>query len=47
MDVNASGFILGLGGREISPDHIIEIIEKTRNPTETNKINWIGLKEEE
>lgn len=47
MDVDASGFILGLGGREISPDHIIKIIEKTRNPTETNKINWIGLKEEE
>jgi pyruvate ferredoxin oxidoreductase alpha subunit len=47
MDVDASGFILGLGGREVSPDHIIEIAEKTRNPTDTNKINWIGLKEEE
>jgi len=48
MDVDASGFILGLGGREVSPDDIIGIVEKTRNPTtETNQINWIGLKEEE
>lgn len=48
MDVDASGFILGLGGREVSPDDIIKIVDKTRNPTDdTNKINWIGLKEEE
>ncbi|MEN6592648.1 MAG: pyruvate synthase subunit PorA [Methanobacterium sp.] len=48
MDVDASGFILGLGGREVSPDDIISIVEKTKNPTtETNQINWIGLKEEE
>lgn len=47
MDVDASGFILGLGGRDVSPDDIINIIDKTRNPTDTNKINWVGLKEEE
>jgi pyruvate ferredoxin oxidoreductase alpha subunit len=47
MEVDASGFILGLGGRDVSPDNIIDIINKTRNPTDSNKINWIGLKEEE
>ncbi len=47
MDVDTSGFILGLGGRDVSPEDIINIIDKTRNPTDTNKINWVGLKEEE
>lgn len=47
MDVDASGFILGLGGREVSPDDIRDIVEKTKNSTDNNKINWIGLKEEE
>ncbi len=47
MDVDASGFILGLGGRDISPEDIIDIINKTRNPKDNDKINWIGLKEEE
>ncbi len=46
MDVDASGFILGLGGRDVSPDDIMDIIKQTRNPTDTNKINWIGIKEE-
>ena len=47
MDVDASGFIIGLGGRDVSPEDIINIIKETRNPTDTNKINWIGIKEEE
>jgi pyruvate ferredoxin oxidoreductase alpha subunit len=47
MDVDASGFILGLGGRDVPPEDIIRIIERTRNPTDTHKINWIGIKEEE
>ncbi len=47
MDVNASGFILGLGGRDVSPDDIKTIIDKTKNSTDDNKINWIGLKQEE
>jgi pyruvate ferredoxin oxidoreductase alpha subunit len=47
MDVDASGFILGLGGRDVSPDDIINIIKETRNPSEPNKINWVGIKEEE
>ena len=47
MDVDASGFILGLGGRDVSPQDITDIINKTRNPTDTDKINWIGIKEEE
>lgn len=47
MDVNAAGFILGLGGRDVSPEDIITIINKTRNQTDSTKINWIGIKEEE
>ncbi|MCE5214351.1 MAG: pyruvate ferredoxin oxidoreductase [Methanobacterium sp.] len=47
MDVDASGFILGLGGRDVSPEDIINIIKETRNPTEPDKITWVGIKEEE
>ncbi len=47
MDVNASGFILGLGGRDVSPDDIKTIVNETRNSTSNDKINWIGLKQEE
>jgi pyruvate ferredoxin oxidoreductase alpha subunit len=47
MDVNASGFILGLGGRDISPDDIKTIVNETKNSTSDDKINWIGLKQEE
>lgn len=45
MDVDAYGFIVGLGGRDITPDHIKEIIDKTKNPT--NEVEWIGLRKEE
>ena len=47
MDVKAAldnetyGFIIGLGGRDITPIDIEEIIEKTENPTK----EWIGLRE--
>lgn len=47
MDVDASGFILGLGGRDVSPEDIINIVKETRNPIDPDKINWVGLKEEE
>jgi pyruvate ferredoxin oxidoreductase alpha subunit len=47
IDVNASGFIIGLGGRDVSPDDIKTIINETRNSTSDDKINWIGLKQEE
>ena len=49
MDVKAAldnetyGFIIGLGGRDITPIDIEEIIEKTDNPTKD--IEWIGLRE--
>ncbi|WJI09893.1 pyruvate ferredoxin oxidoreductase [Methanobacterium sp. CWC-01] len=39
------GFIAGLGGRDITPEHIREIIAKTKNPT--REVEWIGLKKEE
>lgn len=45
MDVDAAGFVVGLGGRDIKPSHIKEIVEKTKNPS--NKPQWIGLKEEQ
>lgn len=47
MDVDARGFILGLGGRDVSNEDIRNIIKITRDSTENDKINWIGLKEEE
>ncbi len=47
MDVDARGFILGLGGRDVSNDDIRNIIKITKESTESDKINWIGLKEEE
>jgi pyruvate ferredoxin oxidoreductase alpha subunit len=42
IDTDAYDFIIGLGGRDITPEHIDEIVEKTKNPVKD--INWIGLK---
>lgn len=42
IDVEAYDFIMGLGGRDITPQHIEEVINKTKNPEKD--INWIGLK---
>lgn len=42
IDVEAYDFIIGLGGRDITPDHIDEIVEKTKTPVKD--VNWIGLK---
>ena len=36
-------YIVGLGGRDITPKDIDEIIEKTKNPVKD--VEWIGLKE--
>ncbi|MDR2874242.1 MAG: pyruvate ferredoxin oxidoreductase [Methanobrevibacter sp.] len=44
IDVEAYGFIVGLGGRDINPEDIGDIIEKTKNPVKD--ITWVGLKEE-
>ena len=38
------GFILGLGGRDVTPSDIVEIIEKTES-TPSDEIKWIGLRE--
>lgn len=43
LDNEVYGFVLGLGGRDITPEHIEEIIEKTENPV--NDVEWIGLRE--
>ena len=41
----AYGFIAGLGGRDITPESILEIYEKVKNVPE-KEVTWIGLKEE-
>jgi len=43
-DKEIYNFILGLGGRDITPHNVKEIIEKTEKPEKD--ITWIGLKEE-
>ena len=43
VDNEAYGFIVGLGGRDITPKDIEEIINKTENPTKD--VEWIGLRE--
>jgi len=47
MNVDARGFILGLGGRDVSNEDIRDIIKITQNSTDSDEINWVGLKEEE
>jgi len=42
IDVEAYDFIIGLGGRDITPDHIEEVVSKTKNPEKD--VTWIGLK---
>ncbi|MDO5824247.1 pyruvate synthase subunit PorA [Methanobrevibacter sp.] len=44
IDKEIYGFIAGLGGRDITPDYILEIYEKTKSPEQ--EVTWIGLKEE-
>ena len=45
FDKEIYGFITGLGGRDITPESILEIYEKTKNVPE-KAVTWIGLKEE-
>ena len=45
VDKEIYGFIAGLGGRDITPEAINEIYEKTKNVPEKD-VTWIGLKEE-
>ncbi len=41
------GYVAGLGGRDITPQTLIEIYEKTKeNPTSDQDIVWIGLNRE-
>ena len=44
IDKEIYGFVAGLGGRDITPDAIIEAYEKTKVPEQD--VTWIGLKEE-
>ena len=45
FDKEIYGFITGLGGRDITPEALTEIYEKTKNGPE-KAVTWIGLKEE-
>ena len=45
IDKEIYGFITGLGGRDITPESLIEIYEITKNGPEKD-VTWIGLKEE-
>ncbi|OWT32874.1 pyruvate ferredoxin oxidoreductase [Methanobrevibacter sp. 87.7] len=38
-------FIIGLGGKDITPSTLYEILELTKNPVE--KVNWVGIEEDE
>lgn len=39
------GYVLGLGGRDVTPDTITEIIEKTRNAGAPERADlWVGVK---
>ncbi|RBQ23346.1 Pyruvate synthase subunit PorA [Candidatus Methanobinarius endosymbioticus] len=42
IDIEAYDFILGLGGRDITPKDIDEVLDKTKNPVKD--VTWIGLK---
>ena len=44
IDKEIYGFVAGLGGRDITPDSIIEVYEKTKEPVQD--VTWIGLEEE-
>lgn len=43
-DAEVYGFIVGLGGRDITHESIEDIVEKTKNPTQD--ITWVDLKED-
>ena len=40
------GFVSGLGGRDIIPEYIEEMIEKVENSEKEklHRVNWLGLK---
>ena len=38
-------FVIGLGGRDITPSTIYEVLERTKNPSKI--INWIGIEEDD
>ena len=44
-NADAYGFIAGLGGRDITPEYVKEIVAKAKTPT--REVEWIGLKKEE
>jgi pyruvate ferredoxin oxidoreductase alpha subunit len=45
IDVDVYGFILGLGGRDVTPEHIRKIVKETKKSGKD--VQWIGLREEE
>lgn len=45
VDKKMYNFIIGLGGKDITPSTLYEILELTKNPVE--KVNWVGIEEDE
>ena len=45
VDKEMYNFIIGLGGKDITPSTLYEILELTKNPVE--KVNWVGIEEDE
>lgn len=45
LDTLVLGYILGLGGRDVTPDVIREVVDHARNQTRPADGIWIGLKE--
>lgn len=45
VDKDTYNFIIGLGGKDITPSTLYQILELTKNPTE--RVNWVGIEEDE
>ena len=44
-DISVHEFIAGLGGKDVTDDHIAWIVEQTMRSREPEGIKWIGLLE--
>jgi len=50
LNPRAHGFVVGLGGRDVTPQHVEEIVKLSLDSLEgreVEEVSWIGLKEEQ
>jgi pyruvate/2-oxoacid:ferredoxin oxidoreductase alpha subunit len=45
LKVPVYGFVAGLGGRDISPETILEVLERTLKGGRPEDLSWVGVKE--